>query len=563
MLNELHIENIAVIERADISFGQGLNILTGETGAGKSIVIDSLGAVLGERVSRELVRHGAERGLVTAAFDVEGCERWLEENEIEADDELIIQRRINADGKSSCRICGSPVTAAQLKELASLLVDIHGQNDGRQLMDEKRHREYLDRFGISPEDLAAYDSCYQKYAAIKKELSSLEMDEIEKERLSDSLRYQIEELERAALKAGEYDSICARRDLLHNAEKLSESLDTAIAMLSGEEENALSLTQNAAYYVGKASAYAAELESTAQALNNAAFSLSDAAESLRDFRESLDFSPGEYDSLESRISLLNKLQRKYNRDEDMLIDYLAECRQKLDNIQYADERSEKLKKELKEAEAVCQKAADHLSRLRHNAAKNLEERISSELRQLNMPSVRFAVAFTALSASPGFDSHGCDEIRFVMSANAGEELGRISRIASGGELSRIMLAMKNVFAENDPVATMVFDEIDTGVSGIAAQRVGEKLYCVSLGKQVMCVTHLPQIAAMADQHYLIQKQERNGRTYTDVLPLDRDGRRHELARLHGGDNITETTLLSAEEQLSACEHFKAGLNTKQ
>ena len=322
MLNELHIENIAVIERADISFGQGLNILTGETGAGKSIVIDSLGAVLGERVSRELVRHGAEKGLVTAAFDVEGCERWLEENEIEADDELIIQRRINADGKSSCRICGSPVTAAQLKELAALLVDIHGQNDGRQLMDEKRHREYLDRFGLSPADLAVYDSCYQKYTAIKKELSSLEMDEIEKERLSDSLRYQIEELERAALKAGEYDSICARRDLLHNAEKLSESLDTAIAMLSGEEENALSLTQNAAYYVGRASAYAPELENTAQTLNNAAFSLSDAAESLRDFRESLDFSPGEYDSLESRISLLNKLQRKYGRDEDALIDAL-------------------------------------------------------------------------------------------------------------------------------------------------------------------------------------------------------------------------------------------------
>ena len=562
MLNELHIENIAVIEHADISFGPGLNILTGETGAGKSIVIDSLGAVLGERVSRDLVRRGAEKGLVTAAFDVEGCERWLADNEIEAEDELIIQRRISADGKSSCRVCGSPVTAAQLKELAALLVDIHGQNDGRQLMDERRHREYLDRFGLESGDLEAYKACYQQYSRIKKELSSLEMDEIEKERLSDSLRYQIEELERAALKAGEYDSICARRDLLRNAEKLSEALDSAIAMLSGEEESALALTQNAAYYVGKASAYAPELEATAETLNSAAFSLSDASESLRDFRESLDFSPGEYDSLETRIALIGKLQRKYNRDEDALIDYLAACKEKLDNIQYADERSEKRKRELGEAEARCLKAAGELSRLRRSAAKILEERISGELRELNMPSVRFAVAFTPLSGEPGFDAHGCDEIRFVMSANAGEELGRISRIASGGELSRIMLAMKNVFAEKDPVATMVFDEIDTGVSGIAAQRVGEKLYCVSLGKQVMCVTHLPQIAAMADQHYLIQKQERGGRTYTEVLPLDRDGRRHELARLHGGDNITETTLLSAEEQLSACERFKTARGSK-
>ena len=557
MLNELHIENIAVIERADISFGRGLNVLTGETGAGKSIVIDSIGAVLGERVSRELVRRGAEKGLVTAAFDVAGCEEWLSENEIEAEDELIVQRRISADGKSSCRVCGIPVTAAQLKELAALLVDIHGQNDGRQLMDERRHREYLDRFGVSEDALAQYSERFHKYSAIKKELASLEMDEIEKERLSDSLRYQIEELERAALKEGEYDALCARRDLLRNSEKLTESLDAAVALLSADEDNALAMTQNAAYYVGRASAFAPELEGVAETLNNAAFSLSDAYENLRDFRDSLDFSPEEYDSLETRIALLNKLQRKYSRDEDALIAYLLECREKLDNIQYADERSEKLRKQLGEAETLCRREAEKLSTVRRKAAEELEKRISSELRQLNMPSVRFAVEFSPVASETGFDAHGCDTIRFIMSANAGEELGRISRIASGGELSRIMLAMKNVFAENDPVATMVFDEIDTGVSGIAAQRVGEKLYSVSLGKQVMCVTHLPQIAAMADQHYLIRKEERGGRTYTDVFALDREGRRQELARLHGGDHITETTLASAEEQLLACERFKA------
>ena len=556
MLNELHIENIAVIEKADISFGKGLNVLTGETGAGKSIVIDSIGAVLGERVSRELVRRGAEKGLVTAVFDIEGCEAWLEENEIEAEDEIIIQRRISIDGKSSCRICGTPVSVSQLKSLAQYLVDIHGQNDGRQLMDERKHREYLDRFGLSPKLLADYDKAWEKFVSIRNELSKLQMDEIEKERLSETLTYQIEELERAQLKAGEYDTLVARRDLLRNSEKLTEALNQAIALLYNEEDNAVSMAQNAAYYVGRASAFSPELEESAQIINNAVFELSDAAERLRDFKENLDFSPEEYDKLETRISLLSKLRRKYSREEDELIAYLEQCKTKLDDIQYADERSIKLEKELAEAKKNCINKADELSAERRSLAKDLEERIRNELKELNMPSVRFAVEFAELENEYGFDINGKDKIRFIMSANAGEELGRISRIASGGELSRIMLAMKNVFAENDPVKTMIFDEIDTGVSGIAAQRVGEKLYSVSLGKQVMCVTHLPQIAAMADNHYVIKKEERSGRTFTNVFPLDRDGRKQELARLHGGDNITAITLASAEEQMAACEQFK-------
>ncbi len=559
MLNELHIENIAVIEKADISFGKGLNILTGETGAGKSIVIDSIGAVLGERVSRELVRRGADKGLVTAVFDIEGCENWLEENEIEAEDELIIQRRITVDGKSSCRICGNPVSVTQLKSLAQYLVDIHGQNDGRQLMDERRHREYLDRFGVSEAALSQYNEAWKKYVFIRNELSDLQIDEIEKERLSETLTYQIEELERAQLKEGEYDALCSRRDLLRNSEKLTEALDQAIAILYGEDDNAVSMAQNASYFVSRAAAYSPELEESAEIINSAAFNLSDAAERLRDFRENLDFSPEEYDRLETRISLLSKLRRKYNREEDELISYLAQCKEKLDNIQYADERSAKLEKELKLAKKNCFEKAEILSLARRELAKELETRISKELKELNMPSVRFAVEFAPVENEQGFDAYGKDKIRFIMSANAGEELGRISRIASGGELSRIMLAMKNVFAENDPVKTMIFDEIDTGVSGIAAQRVGEKLYSVSLGKQVMCVTHLPQIAAMADNHYVIKKEERSGRTFTDVLPLDRAGRKQELARLHGGDNITATTLASAEEQMSACEEYKASI----
>ena len=558
MLHELHIENIAVIEKADIEFSSGLNVLTGETGAGKSIVIDSIGAVLGGRVSRELVRHGMEKGSVSAVFDVdEATAAWLSDNGIDAEDgELILQRRIQADGKGSCRVSGVPVTAAQLKELGGLLVDIHGQNDGRQLMDEKLHRSYLDRFGKLESEVESYLKEYRAYTELRKEISRLHLDEIEKERLSENLRYQISELERAELKAGEKDSLVARRDLLRNSEKLTEALDSAFSALYAGEENAVSLSQNAEYFVARASAIAPELDSAAKSIHDAVFSLSDAAETLRDFRDSLDFSPEEYDQLEDRISLLNKLERKYSRSEDDLIAYLEECRVKLDDIEYAEERIEKLRKQLSAQEERCRTAAGKLGMARRRAASELETRIESELRQLNMPSVRFAVSFEALESDPGFDTTGADRISFLMSANAGEEPGKISKIASGGELSRIMLAMKNVFAENDPIPTLIFDEIDTGVSGIAAQRVGEKLFCVSKGKQVMCVTHLPQIASMADSHFLITKEERNGRTYTLVQPLDRDGRRHELARLHGGDHITQTTLCSAEEQLLAAEAFK-------
>ena len=561
MLNELHIENIAVIERADISFAGGLNVLTGETGAGKSIVIDSIGAVLGERVSRELVRHGAEKGLVSAVFDLDrATEQWLRDNEIEAEDELILQRRISADGKSSCRVCGAPVTAAQMKELAALLVDIHGQNDGRQLMDERRHREYLDRFGSYEDSLAEYGRQYEKYRAIEKEMAKLNMDELEKARLSDSLSFQISELEKAELKVGEMDELSSRRDLLRNAEKLTEAIDEAYSALYGGEENALTLAQNAEYYAQRAAAIAPELEKARSSISDAVFSLTDAAELLRDFKESLDFSPEEYDRLETRLALLNKLNRKYGKDEAELMDYLCQCRDKLDEIQYSDERLLKLNKELEAQKTRCLSAAENLSRMRHQAADALENRIVSELRDLNMPSVRFAVEFAPVENKLGFDANGMDQIRFVMSANAGEEMGRISKIASGGELSRIMLAMKNVFAEKDPVSTMIFDEIDTGVSGIAAQRVGEKLYSVSKGKQVMCVTHLPQIAAMADSHFVISKEERQGRTFTQVRALDTEGRKRELARLHGGDNITPTTLASAQEQLAAADEFKKAVS---
>ena len=558
MLNELHIENIAVIEKADIAFSRGLNVLTGETGAGKSIIIDSIGAVLGGRTSRELVRRGADHGIVTAVFDGDCAADWLRENGIDCEDELILQRRIGSDGKSSCRVCGFPVSAAQLRDLGALLVDIHGQNDGRLLMDERLHLRYLDSFGVPDEAIRTYRSAFEAYKSILASIDELSMDEVEKERLSDSLRYQIDELERAALRSGEKESLVSRRDLLRNAEKLTEAIDQALRSLVEGEDSAVSQAQNAAHYASRAASFAPDLEGAAKSLDEASFLLSDAAETLRDYRDGLDFSPEEYDRLEERIALLNRLERKYRLDEDGLIAHLDECREKLDGIRYASDRIEKLNRELAAQTSRCREEAKRLGVLRRKAAQELEKRITDELRQLNMPSVRFAVSFEPIAADPGFGADGSDRVCFLMSANAGEELGKISRIASGGELSRIMLAMKNVFAEKDPVPTQIFDEIDTGVSGIAAQRVGEKLFTVSRGKQVLCVTHLPQIAAMADSHYQIAKEEREGRTYTEVRMLDREGRRHELARLHGGDHITETTLASAEEQLHSADEFKSG-----
>lgn len=556
MLTELHIENIAVIEKADVEFGRGLNVMTGETGAGKSIFIDSLGAALGGRTSRELIRSGADKGVVTAVFDTHAADGWLRDNEIDGDGELILQRRLTADGKSSCRVCGTPVTAAQLKELGALLLDIHGQNDGRQLMDETRHRDYLDRYGALEGKLASYGAEYIKYRSIEKELEKLNMDESEKQRLTELLRFEINELEKADIRPGEEADKTARRDLLHNAEKITEAVDLAYEALYAGEYNASALISDAGALLSRALAMSDELKETYSIIEGISDSLGDAVERIKDFRDSLDFSPREYDELETRLSELRKLSRKYGTDEEGLVSRLADDKKRLESIEYSGDMEKLFRRDLEEQKAVCRKSAAELSAARKAAAKKLEERIIGELSELSMPSVRFAVEFSPQSGDPGFDKSGSDEIRFLMSANAGEAPGRISRIASGGELSRIMLAMKNVFAEKDSVPTMVFDEIDTGVSGIAAQRVGEKLAELSRGKQVLCVTHLPQIAAMADNHFVIKKSESGGRTYASITPLDEDGRKMELARLHGGDNITAITIASAGEQLAAAEKFK-------
>lgn len=560
MLTQLHIENIAVIEKADIEFRKGLTVLTGETGAGKSIVVDSLGAVLGARTSRELVRTGADKGIVTAVFETNNADKWLEDNDIDLEDEIIIQRRISAEGKNSCRVCGVPVSVSQLRELGALLLDIHGQNDGRQLMDEANHLAYLDGYGDYGETIDRFKSAYADYKACKKEIQRLSMDEIEKERMADSLQYQIDELEKAQLKVGEEEELTAKRDLLRNSEKLTEALNGAYNALYAADQNAQSLTDEASALIGRAAVIADDLRETADIIENASSLLFDASERIRDFRDSLEFSPEEYDNIESRLSLIKKLRRKYNMDEEAMLAHLDDCRRKLSELEYAGDMLIKLNKQLEKYVDNCKKIAAELSEKRRAAAESLEKRIVSELKDLSMPSVRFSVSVEPLESDVGFDATGADDVKFLISANAGEALGRISKIASGGELSRIMLAMKTVFSKNDPIETMVFDEIDTGVSGIAAQRVGEKMSDLSRGKQVLCITHLPQIAAIADNHDLIEKTERNGRTYTEVRELDRKGRALELARMHGGDNISELTLASAEEQLLAADKYRLTRN---
>lgn len=558
MLTDLHIENIAVIEKADLAFAPGFNVLTGETGAGKSIVIDAIDAVLGGRVSRELVRAGAASALVSAVFEDADVSDWCAENDIEPEGQLILQRRIGSDGggKSACRVCGVPVTAQQLRALGARLLDIHGQNDGRQLLDETRHQDYLDQFAGIPEEKAAYTAAYENWRAVRKEMERLSMDEMEKARLTERLTAQVEELEAAKLRPGEEAEKSARRDLLKNSEKLTEALEAAYQALYEADENAIGLTGEAEQSVYAAARYAPELAEAASGVSQARFLLEDAAERVGDLRRSLDFSEEEYDALESRLALLRKLERKYGTDEAGLAALLEDGRKRLADLDSSADLLLQLEKDLEKARKQVLAAGKALTERRSAAAKRLAERVRTELAYLNMPSVHFVAELTPKQTKEGFDATGCDEVRFLMSANAGETPGRISRIASGGELSRVMLALKSVFAERDAVGTLIFDEIDAGVSGVTAQRVGEKMGELSRRRQLICITHLPQIAAMADTQFYIQKFEAGGRTYTTVTKLDRPGRVRELARLHGGDAVTETTLKSAEEQLSAAEQFK-------
>ena len=559
MLSLLHIENIALIQSADIRFEPGFNVLTGETGAGKSIVIDSIGAVLGERTSRELIRTGAKSALVTAVFTQVPTLPWLEENGFPTgEEELLLQRELQGDGRNVCRIDGKLVTVAQLRELGRQLLNIHGQHDGQQLLDPASHLGYLDQFGGCQPLLESYQEAYRKWHDIRWEMDKLQMDEAERSRRVDTLNYQIQELERAQLKAGEDEELSARRTLLRSAGRLMEAVQSAEFALSGDEDRdgACSLIAQAEGEVQGVSSISPELSELSEKLTALRCAADDAADTLRDLSRSFDFSPGELDQVEERLDLLYRLRKKYGPTVEDMLAYLDRCRKELDQIQYADDTLARLEKDLKKAQKEAARRGEVLSQARREAAGALQARVQEELRQLDMPKVRFQTEFTPKGGEAGMDETGLDEVQFLMSANLGEALKPIQKVASGGELARIMLALKNVLAEGDQIGTLVFDEVDTGVSGRAAQKVAEKMAQVARGKQVLCVTHLPQIAAMADTHFSVQKGEREGRTYTRLERLDRSQRREELARLIGGASITPSLLESAEELLRQAEQQK-------
>ena len=559
MLSLLHIENIALIQSADISFQPGFNVLTGETGAGKSIIIDSIGAVLGQRTSRELIRTGARSALVTAVFTQTPALPWFEENGIPVpQEELLLQREIQGDERNLCRVDGRPVTVAQLRELGKQLLNIHGQHDGQQLLDPASHLGYLDRCGRHEDLLESYRQAYQAWNALRRRIAALQMDEAERSRRVDTLTYQIGELERAELRPGEDEELDARRTLLRGAGKLMEALRTAEYALMGDDESAgacglIGEAEDALSGVEELSTELGQLAGQVRELRCAA---DDAADTLRVLSREFDFSPGELDEVESRLDQLYRLKKKYGATVEEMLTYLDRCRQELDQIQYADDTIARLEKELAQAEKTARGAGEALTQARKEAARALEVRVQEELRQLDMPKVRFQVEFSPKPA-PGMDETGMDQVQFLMSANVGEDLKPIQKVASGGELARIMLALKNVLAQQDEIGTLVFDEVDTGVSGRAAQRVAEKMAQVARYKQVLCVTHLPQIAAMADAHYSVSKGERGGRTYTALQRLERPERQEALARLIGGAAVTPALLKSAEELLSQAESWKA------
>ena len=556
MLDLLHIENIAIIEQADISFRPGFNVLTGETGAGKSIVIDALSAVLGQRASRELIRTGADHAFVSAVFS--GIPQGLGADLGVADaEEWLLQREIYVDGKNVCRLNGRPMTVTQLRTLGSRLLNIHGQHDGQQLLDEAQHILYLDQYGRYMPLQIAYQEKYSTLQRIENQISALQMDEAEKARRIDTLQFQIQDLERANLQSGEEEELLERRNLLRNSEKIISAVQGADYCLNGDDqrEGALSLLRQAQEQLSTVRGLGDSFAQLTERINAVYSELYDIAYTVQDKKDELDFAPGELDTVELRCDQLYRLKKKYGATVEDMMAYLEKCRQELDQIAFADDTLAQLQKHREKALREALAAARDLSQQRKAAAQSLEKQILTELQELNMGSIRFQVAFVEKK----LDATGMDEVRFLMSANVGEELRPIQKIASGGELARIMLAMKNVFSQQEKLGTMVFDEVDTGVSGRAAQKVAEKMAKISRQKQVLCVTHLPQLAAMADTHFSVEKGVSGGRTFTRVQELTRQQRREELARLTGSGQTSQTMIDSAEELLSAADAFKKAL----
>ncbi len=553
MLSNLQIENIAVIKSASIDFENGFNVMTGETGAGKSIVIDSLNAILGERTSRELIRSGADSASVCAEFQNVGdnVKNELEKLGIEKDDTLIVSRKLTPDGKNVCRINGMPATVSMLKALGVQLVNIHGQLDNQSLLSPETHCSFIDKLAGSGRELNEFKELYSLYIKKENELKSLNTDVNEKNRRLDILNYQIEEIQKADIRPGEKDELTEKLGFLRNAEKVLDLLHTAYAALNGDGEmpGAADIAADAASKLLSAADYSSDFTETANGVNDAAMNLSAYTEELRDKIYSLDYDPNETERAEERLDVIYRLSQKYGDSEEDILAYLENAEKERDALSFSDERAEQLRAETEKAYNEALAAAKKLSEIRIEAGKKFSADVERELAFLDMPSVKFIVN----DSVGGLYENGIDNIEFLLSANAGEEPKPLSKIASGGELSRIMLAIKCVLSELDDIDTLIFDEIDSGVSGRAALKIAAKMKELSKTHQVICVTHLAQIAAFADEHKLISKEEKDGRTYTCIASLDYNGRKYELARIMGGLTVTQSILNSAEELLSSAE----------
>lgn len=553
MLSNLQIENIAVIKSASIDFENGFNVMTGETGAGKSIVIDSLNAILGERTSRELIRSGSDSASVCAEFQNIGdnVKNELEKLGIEKDNTLIVSRKLTPDGKNVCRINGMPATVSMLKALGVQLVNIHGQLDNQSLLSPETHCSFIDKLAGSGRELKEFKELYSLYIKKENELKSLNTDVNEKNRRLDILNYQIEEIQKADIRPGEKDELTEKLGFLRNAEKVLDLLHTAYAALNGDGEmpGAADIAADAASKLLSAADYSSDFAETANGVNDAAMNLSAYTEELRDKIYSLDYDPNETERAEERLDVIYRLSQKYGDSEEDILAYLENAEKERDALSFSDERAEQLRAETEKAYNEALAAAKKLSEIRIEAGKKFSADVERELAFLDMPSVKFIV-----NDSVGeLYENGIDNIEFLLSANAGEEPKPLSKIASGGELSRIMLAIKCVLSELDDIDTLIFDEIDSGVSGRAALKIAAKMKELSKTHQVICVTHLAQIAAFADEHKLISKEEKDGRTYTCIASLDYNGRKYELARIMGGLTVTQSILNSAEELLSSAE----------
>lgn len=548
MLKTLDIENIAVIEKASVDFSGGLNVLTGETGAGKSIVVDSINAIMGERTSRDLVRYGADNAYVSAYFD-DICDSALNklkkfDIELEEDNSLLITRKISANGKSLCKVNGKTVTVSMLKEICSYLVNVHGQHDSQALLNPDLQYNYIDMLLEDKSVLSDYKETFKKLISVRRKLKSFAKDEDNKESLLELLNFQIEELEKADIKVGEREELTQKRALIQKSEDIIKSLNLAISVINGDDEN-IGIEQACAD-VSRTLFKFDETKDVYDVFND----INDKLELAKDKAEalllSIDFSPEEIEMIDEKLDLYYKFSNKYGQTEQEMLDYLEKAKEKRNSILFADEELNRLNEEYENLLNITVKLADKLSVERKKTAKVFEENVKQELAFLDMPKMQFYVDFNKGNLS----STGYDKIEFLISANPGEPPKSLSKVASGGELSRIMLAIKNIISYNDTIGTLIFDEIDTGVSGRASQKIGLKLKSVSKNTQVICVTHSAQIASNADEHFLIQKKFNDNKTFTCVTPLDFEGRKQELARIMGGLEITDTLLKSAEELLN-------------